>query len=325
MGQNPLRIRFVFGSGLHLGARLMGRTPPLTGAEMLRIQMLKQIRPYLPDTVDLGLSFFGGRILNFERWLALQKPAVFILSKHLVYTLNRGRFADKIRHKAILVGVDHHDGDMSQIDLSKFDLHLSISHAGNKALNAYVDKREDQEKRRPITSLLMLTPDSRLPTGSSVQLSKLEPIYVGLKMNADIPEEIADEIRMFEVVNSKQMLEALPHLPNYNFHYAIRPAPPDDLLRVYKPFTKGFTAAVLKSNILVNRADDDAVHFLSEDYPYLVQTNSAEDIVRTFRFAQESYGSSEWTRGLEIMEDVRQNVTPERLARQFMDMVKAIG
>jgi len=62
---------------------------------------------------------------------------------------------------------------------------------------------------------------------------------------------------MFDVLHDEDMGKAIASLPNYNFHFAVRPPPKPALLRIYKPFTKGVIAAACNSNIIVGRGVDD--------------------------------------------------------------------
>lgn len=325
MPRRRLRVRFVFARGLYLRTSLNGRSLPLTGSEMLRMQMLKDLSPFLPETIDFGISFFGGRFLTFERWLALQRPAVFILSKSLAYSLSEEQI-DRLRKKAVMVAVDHKDGDLSKINFSQFDLHVASSFSAERGMKKVLSQQTFSGTRKPTCGLLLQPPDARLPKGHAQPLDALRGIYVGLLGNASIPEEIAEDIESFEVHNNLDMEKVLPLLSGFNFHYAVRPQAPDRLLRSYKPFTKGFTAAALHSNILVNRSVDDALDLLSDDYPYLVSSNTADEVVQMFRYAKDSYGSSEWGRGLRIMGELRSKVAPEAVAHQLSKMVfDAVG
>jgi hypothetical protein len=304
---------------------LGGRPRPLLGSELLRIQMLEGLKAFLPENIDFGITNFGGRLLTFERWLALQRPAIFILSKKLAYSLGPERLDLLRRKKAILLGVDHKDGDISKIDLSQFDLHIAASHAGERAMKRLIDQGTFSNGR-PACGLLFQAPDARLRDISPRPLNALKAAYVGLLENASIPEGIAGEVKTFEVRNDQDMAKVLPSLAHFNFHYAVRPESADGLLRAYKPFTKGFTAAALRSNVIVNRATDDAVDLLSEDYPYLVSNTSADEILRVFRHAQDGYGSPEWEHGLRIMKEIRNRVTPEAGARQLSKLIlDAVG
>ena len=72
-----------------------------------------------------------------------------------------------------------------------------------------------------------------------------------------------------------------------------------------KPFLKGFTAAHFRSNIIVPKLEGDAIYYLSADYPYLLEDESFQSVLKMIARVKASFGSEEWYRGLEIMESVR--------------------
>ena len=66
---------------------------------------------------------------------------------------------------------------------------------------------------------------------------------------------------------------------------------------------------------------DDAVDFLSADYPYLVDSNAPEDVTAGFRKAADEFGGPEWSLGLEIMRSMDDRVSGPAQAQQFVDIV----
>jgi hypothetical protein len=320
-----LPVRIVFPSRRQGMARFSRRhrEAALAGADFLRLQQLKErIAPHLPEHVDLSFTSFshGGRLWNFETWLMLQRPAVFILTKDMGYNLTREQI-ERLKRRAIAVGIDHKDGDLSRIDLAPFDFHISASLSGLRALEQALADRPALAARGVFAGLLLQGPDTRLDALTPSSTGGFAPVYLGLPENAEIPRGILAEIATFTVLYNRDMLEVIRRLGAYNFHFGVRPDPGPALLRSYKPFTKGLTAAACRANILANRQVDDAVDVLTEDYPYLVASNAHADIEEGYRKAREEFGGPEWRRGLDILRAALDCVSGPATAAQFVHIV----
>lgn len=75
--------------------------------------------------------------------------------------------------------------------------------------------------------------------------------------------------------------------------------------------------------MLVHKDDGDALHFLGEDYPYLIREDISEDVVlRYMRKARDTFGREEWAYGLERILSLRSVFSPDAIARQFWDMIE---
>lgn len=295
------------------------------GSDALRLQLRDFMAPHLPDNIDLrfsGLPIDSGRARKpiFHAWLRTRKPAIFILLKHVANRIRPDELAD-LREKAIAIGVDHKDNDLASANLLGYDFHVSSSESGRRAIEAILDEADLNERERPFVAVLPQSYD-RLLAGLIPEASdRLAAIYLGDSRYAAIPAGLSAEIAMIEVERRADMVRAASSLGKFNFHYGVRPDPPPGPRRMYKPFTKGVTAAACHSNIIVNRQVDDAVDFLGEDYPYLVASNAPSDVEECFRKAKEEFGGPEWLRGLEIMRSVRDRVSGPVQARQFAEIV----
>lgn len=320
-----LPVRIVFASTRQGGARFSRkiREEMIIGADFLRVQEIKGlISPHLPENIDLSFTTYsnGGRWWNFDTWLMLQRPAVFILSKDIGYSLTKEK-VERLKQKAIAVGMDHKDGDLSKIDLSPFDFHISTSQAGLDVLNRLIAEDPALRARGVFAELLYQSHDLRLDALPFSDLGRFAPVYLGLPQNAEIPASIMDEITTYTVLYNKDMLEVMPKLVDYNFHFGVRPDPGRNPLRMYKPFTKGLNAAACRSNILVNRQVDDALHLLGEDYPYLVASNGQADVEEGYRRAREDFGGPDWARGLEHLRAASERVAAPAVTEQFVRIV----
>ena len=112
------------------------------------------------------------------------------------------------------------------------------------------------------------------------------------------------------------------HLSDANFHYAVRPLMQR---KKYKPFVKGFTAAACNANILIHADDGDALHYLGEDYPYLIKEELCEEVVlRYMRQAHADFGTERWRYGLEKMSRLRACCGAQVIVEQFMNMIQQV-
>jgi len=151
--------------------------------------------------------------------------------------------------------------------------------------------------------------DPRIPRGNVA--GGFSAGYFGEMVNAIRSEQIEGMVD-FHPVNTKDASDDwIERLPSYSLHYAVRPRVSS---RVFKPFLKGFIAARCGSNILIDRRDGDAVLYLGDDYPYLLDRPDRDNVVRGLEFAKATYGSEEWRRGLEMMREVESLSSDEHVA-----------
>jgi hypothetical protein len=304
-----------------------GRLRSLDGVDSLRLQMMELITPHLPPRVELqvsGLALEGRlRSWNFSRWLKRLRPgSIVIFVRYVAYGLTPEEI-DRVRAKAAAVGVDHKDGDMAKIDLSLFDFHIGASNRSHQALTRLL--ADGVGRQGAFAGLLYQSYDRRLDRLRLAAPDELAAVYLGYPGHTVIPPTLEHSIRVLFVIKEREMRRALAELPAFNFHHAVRSTIASevnpDLRRQYKPFTKGMIAAACNANVLVNEQVDDAVDFLTRDYPYLIRSNDASAIEDGFRKAREEFGGPEWRRGLKIMQAMKARVAPEALAQQFTDII----
>tara|TARA_Y100000593_G_C4291712_1_gene328572 strand:+ start:995 stop:1927 length:933 start_codon:yes stop_codon:yes gene_type:complete len=97
--------------------------------------------------------------------------------------------------------------------------------------------------------------------------------------------------------------------PLFNCHYSIRIEGTEDYC--YKPTSKIATAAAVGANIIHTR-DSCAMEIAGEDYPYYTNSDISS-VIQTIEFAKDSYGSSTWRHGLEIMSMVENRLNIDRI------------
>jgi hypothetical protein len=333
MNRSKLRVEIVYmfeGGGWELISE-RARLKRLLGSDAMRLQIRESMAPHLPEHIELvfsglslagrGLSLIGRwRHWYFQSWLHTRRPAVFILLKNIAYRLTPDEVR-QLKKKAIAVGVDHKFGDPWTLDLPLYDFHISATESGRRAIDETLATAGANAGEAPFTGTWYQSFDHRLKDMRLRDLDRLSAVYLGRPQHAAIPEGLADDITVIDVLFSEQMERATRELGMYNLHYAVRPHRQETLQRAYTPFTKGATAAACGSNMLVNRQVDDAIEFLTPDYPYLVESNAPAHVEEGFRKAREEFGGPEWHRGLEIMRSVRERVSGPAQARQLVDIV----
>ena len=154
---------------------------------------------------------------------------------------------------------------------------------------------------------------------ADIRLIRREPAeaysvgYFGEPGNALTSPEIDAEIDLVPINTKQDDGGWLERIGRYALHYAVRPRQPGG---GHKPFTKGFVAARCGANVLVERGDGDAIHYLGEDYPFLLADGRPATVLAGLELARQSFGSEIWRAGLEVMRQVEALSTPDHVARE---------
>lgn len=142
--------------------------------------------------------------------------------------------------------------------------------------------------------------------------------YFGEVINAVLTPAIRQLVDVVWVNNVEQNNYWLKELPKYSFHYAIRRK-----REVYpnKPFMKGFVAAHCGANILIQDSEKEAVKWLGEDYPYLLRGKvTDEKVIEMLKYAEKTYGSKIWEKGLEKMREIKEKTSEEAIGKQLVKL-----
>jgi hypothetical protein len=184
---------------------------------------------------------------------------------------------------------------------------------------------EDYQKEFPLKRIALVDHhvDPRLKQLDwSNRPTKFSAGYFGETVNTIASGNINKMVDFFQVDTSKQTNDWLEHLPDYSMHYAIRQIRKNDN---HKPFLKGFTAAFCGANILIQDTQKEALLWLGKDYPYLLHGEVDEKtIIGALERAKEGYGSDKWTRGLDVMRDIKEQTTDSIIGKQFADLIAGI-
>ena len=286
-------------------------------------QLCRQVEPHLPAGWRASLSGLPTPKLPLLQslWARRMKAgAALFVTKHAAKKLLPETLALLNRRRCI-VCIDYVDADLRNMRAEGVDIHLSCSLAGMREMERL--QAESHAAGRPIqgrVGLLFHNVDSRLHAIGPLPRDRLRCAYFGSARRAYLPEAVAGRVAVLDAGNTKAAKESIGRLADYNFHYCVSPAVSFAPRIVRRPFTKGFTAAALGANVIVNSAVDDAVDLLGADYPYLVQDISEQAVLERLAFAAESFGGPEWRLATERMAGLRRLVAPEALARQLVQL-----
>jgi hypothetical protein len=147
--------------------------------------------------------------------------------------------------------------------------------------------------------------DPRIDT-APIQHSAFRAGYFGERVNAVLTQRID---------TSREDSGWLSAIRDYSFHYAVRR---HRELDHYKPFLKGFTAAHCGAPILIQRDQQEAVRWLGDDYPYLVDPPvSEEQVLDALAEAESDFGGPRWQLAQATMAGIRARTTAQRISEEL--------
>ena len=126
-----------------------------------------------------------------------------------------------------------------------------------------------------------------------------------------------------EVYHTKDTGGWINHLKECSCHFSFRQLV-GSRSSVKKPSTKVVVAAASGANIVATK-DAAFLDLLDPSYPFYIPAPTEVDMLRTVNKARASYGSKEWKRGLDMMRQVNQKTTPEKIAQDFVNMVEDLS
>lgn len=292
---------------------------PKWGSTILRVfQLSKIVNRYLGEECEVRLHRLPSLSIPGAQYLwakAMPAEAHYFFSKSCLPKLSEAAL-DLIRRKAATVCFDHVDGDLRTAPRSGCDFHICTSYAQEDAVKRLTTSGEIG----PGEPLVILhNNDLRFEDLPPAPQTAFRTLYLGLGQNLVLPDSLRPEVDVYDLGAGVAFEDVIPKLPDYTFHYGVRP-PPTPGLEVYKPFLKGFLAAKFGANIAVHRDTDDAARFLGSDYPYLVDDFLPETVGKVLMRARDGFGGPEWCNGVEIMRELAQKVTSKAIAMQFKNL-----
>lgn len=104
----------------------------------------------------------------------------------------------------------------------------------------------------------------------------------------------------------------------FNCHISIRDK--DSWEFSHKPTIKVYTAASLNCNIITSR-DIGVVEIFKivngEDYPYLLENSDYDSVIKMIKYAQKTYKTEIWYKGLEIMKRIKEHTSLESITKNY--------
>jgi hypothetical protein len=193
--------------------------------------------------------------------------------------------------------------------------------------------------------------DQRLPEFVP-PADRLRIAYVGFAQNCRHLDELSQLAEIVETAAGGSADAWMARLPEFNCHYALRrPEDPPGfksvlvgmfghehqpvlfrpsskgLFRrprdfiVFKPFTKGFTAAHCGCPILTERSESDAQFYLPDDYPFFLPAGAWNDVSRAIKRISKEFGGKSWHYAVEIMREIRDRSSSNQIANEFRTML----
>ena len=92
----------------------------------------------------------------------------------------------------------------------------------------------------------------------------------------------------------------------------------------WKPFLKGFVAARCGAPVIVVAEDDDAAHYLGDDYPFYARSLAAADLEMAMATAAAGFGGPDWARARDIMAQVAARSTDAQVCAEFRLMIEEV-
>jgi len=148
-------------------------------------------------------------------------------------------------------------------------------------------------------------------------------VYVGDVTPENISEELIKKAKDLEIVefgtskDSKEQQNLIEKVLSYNCHLSIRSEDTVDFC--FKPNTKLSFASATNSNIILTR-DKSNIELLDGSYPYYTESD-VDKSLEMIRFAKETYRSSIWRQGLQMMKDVKEKTSLKKIAHHYVDLL----
>ncbi|MDY7005635.1 MAG: tetratricopeptide repeat protein [Cyanobacteriota bacterium] len=275
----------------------------------------------------------GATIMRGKQLSSLVRPKV-LDNRQVIYTSNddvsgkilfltKGylqsstpELLESLKKRDNIIIADFVDGVVEKEIMDSVDVLVAAS------LSAYLEYREKWHQKQ--IHYITHHTDPRISNVRSDEFNKTPRIgYFGEIANTVKSNRIAELVDFYRVDTScDNSTSWLNYVSEYNCHYAARRTRKQD---GHKPFTKGFVAAKCDANIIVQESVTDVKYYLGVDYPYLLPDNPDEvEIVYMLQRVLTEYGGREWNYGLEIMREVRERSSPDRVISDFNNLLSCL-
>ena len=162
---------------------------------------------------------------------------------------------------------------------------------------------------------------NRLIRPGAPPTDRLRTGYFGELANTVRPDALAGMVELVGINTSRIETDWIDRLPEFNAHWIIRSRRPFDGA---KPFLKGFLAARCGAVVISAREDEDALHYLGDDYPFFVRSLEPADLEADMVEIAAGFGGPDWRRAQAIMAGVAARSTDAVVAAEFRAMIEAL-
>ena len=264
-------------------------------------QLSEMVAARYPDAIDMA----------YTSDLAGLRDRVVVLTKGAIEIQSAARIADLRKRNLAVIG--SWDDMRPEADkMAAMDATMAVSNRQAHDFNWLYPGTPSYHVTHHVNSQVrpMVPPTDRLRTA-----------YFGYPTNTYRPDSLGHMIDFVGLDTSKVEMSWLDLLPHYNCHWIVRRSKPHD---GWKPFLKGFLAARCQAVLAVGRADEDAVQYLGDDYPFYMRAPDPARLEYDMMALASAFGGPEWRRAQQIMAQVAARSTDAQVCAEFRAMVEDV-
>ena len=283
------------------------------GGKIMRVdQLAAMARSHLSDRYNFEVALLpkSSQPWKCKKFIEFCKDAIVILHKNAAANLGP-EYREALNKVAAGICLDHLDVVAGPFETGFVDVHLAASYESERLLY------QNLQLLHPVPGTqvrhLRHHADPRLKP-NTISSNQLLLGYFGLASNVTMPQEIADSAIIPTYDGKSNVDDLIAGISKANLHICTR-----DSLKGFaaKPFTKGFNAAVVGANVLVNRQVHDAEYYLGSNYPYIVESTDTDEIYEGISRAKTDYGGANWKMALKQMENVSRQIAPKEVMAEL--------
>ena len=247
------------------------------------------------------------------------KGSIVIFLKHALERMHKDA-AELIRENARALCIDYIDVGPLGAHTDWYNCHITASRLHESRLKDYFALHPEQFRADATIRHIAHGADIYLQPKVRSGDETYRIGYLGSPKSFLLPDELSKSVDVlgYSINNAS---DGLIQISEYPIQYAVRQAEKRNPFLI-NPFTKGFNAAVLSQNILINKQAPDSVYYLGDDYPFLLENNETETIMEGLIRAKYLFGSDEWKRGLDIMRNVQEMSSPSVISSELVAILK---
>lgn len=110
-------------------------------------------------------------------------------------------------------------------------------------------------------------------------------------------------------------------LTEFNAHLALRPTAENG---VFKPFTKGFVAAHCGVPVIVSATDEEALHYLGAEYPFVIGDLSLQSVRAHITQFADMFATRQWTSAVETMRVIARQYGHQHVKAELRVFLNAV-